>query len=123
MSIGAIISAGADLAGVGQGFLFNYTRHEYEIKVAELEELIARLNQHLDRLQELRSQIPQFWDDENARETGVVLDKTIKRVLDAMNLSENLSRTYKSTIEALGGSKDTLAGLIGEAMGILDSDN
>lgn len=123
MSISAVVSAGAVLGGTGQGFLFNYTRNEYEIKVAELEELIARLNQHLDRLQELRSQIPQFWDDENARETGVVLDKTIKRVLDAMNLSENLSRTYKSTIEALGGSKETLAELIGDAMGILDSDS
>lgn len=122
MAIGAIIAAGAALGVAGQGLIFNYTKNEYEVKVSELEELIARLNQHLERLQELRSQIPQFWDDGNARETGVVLDKTIKKVLDAMTTSENLSRTYKTVIESLGGSKETLAELIGDATGILDSD-
>lgn len=123
MAIGTAIAIGATLGLAGQGFLFNYTKDQYEVKVSELEGLLARLKEHLSRLQELRSQLPQFWEDDTAQKTGEALDKTIKQVIDAMNLSENLLSTYKTVIESLGGSKETLSELITDALGVLSAND
>lgn len=119
MSILGAVAVGAALGTAASGYLFNYSKSEYETKISELEALISRLNEHLTTLRNLRSQVPQFWDDENAQETSRALDTTISKVEREMSTAESLARTFRTAVESLDSSKDVVKNLVSDAMGIL----
>lgn len=121
MSLAGAAGVAAILGVAGQGFIFNYARDQYELKVTALSEVIERLKVHLDRLQELRAEIPGFWDDETAQMTAQDLDKTIDHVVRAMGQCQDMTLVMKKAIDEFSGSKDRLAEAIQGAMGVLDS--
>lgn len=121
MSITAAIVVGGGLGIAASKFLFNYTKNEYDQKIAELDLLITKLNSHLETLISLRNQIPGFWEDENAQNTAATLDVTIEKVRSNMATAESLSNTFKLTVNSLDGSRDVLTGFVQDALGALTS--
>ena len=117
----SIISAAITAGSALKNFLFNYTKNEYEQKIAELDGLITRLNNHLDNLTSLRNQIPGFWEDEKAQATIRTLDVNILKVRRNMETAQALSETFKKTVNELDGSQNVLGNLIQDAQGVLDS--
>lgn len=119
MSILGAVVVGGGLGLAGQNFIFNYTKDVYEAKVNELTNLIARLQNHLSELENLKSEIPSFWDDDNARKSNQAITVTMERTKDAMDVAQRLLDNFKETINNLDNSQNTLGGFIEDALGIL----
>lgn len=117
----SIIGA-AGVAGVAvNNFIFNYTQDIYEAKVNELTNLIARLKNHLTELENLKNEIPSFWNDDNSKKALASLNLTIERTRDAMQVAQRLLDNFQETITNLDNSKVTLSGFMEDALGILNS--
>lgn len=99
--------------------LVNYTKAQYEAKVVELEGYYNMLSQHLTKMEELKSKMFEFWDDENAQKTGLLLSVKIGSVRDTMDSTNESILFYKSTIEKLDGANLSVGDMIGDALGIL----
>ena len=119
--IGAAI-IGAGIGKAASGAVFNYTKNLYETRISELERLIARLKEHLSQLEAYRDEMPQFWNDDNARKTGEALDATILSVKNAMATAESLNRTLKGVVDSLGGSNSVLQNAIQDALNLLNAN-
>ena len=119
MSIMGAVAAGGIIGKAVSGYMFNYTKSVYEAKISELEGLISRLNEHLTTMENLRSQLPHFWDDENAQKTCKALDDTITRTKQEMATAESLTRIYRATVDSLDRSKDKVKNLVDDALGLL----
>jgi prefoldin subunit 5 len=114
-----IVAAGVGLAvgAVGTGFLFNYTKNEYEQKIAELNRLIGALGEHLNDMKALRDKVPSFWDDEQGREVIRELNRTIQETEREMETVKTYVRTLQTVVTELDGSKT----LMGETIKDLQS--
>lgn len=119
MSILGATVIGGGLGLAAQGFIFNYTKDVYEAKVTELTNLIARLQNHWDELENLKDEIPSFWDDDNAKKANDAIFLTMERTKDAMDVAQRLLDNFKETISNLDNSQTTLGEFIGDALGIL----
>ena len=53
--------------------IIKYVQSQYEAKIAELEQYYILLQQHLNKMENLKENMFQFWDDDNARQAGQVL--------------------------------------------------
>ena len=51
-----------------------YTKAQYMARITELEGYHGQLQQHLEKLEELREQVFVFWEDANAEKIGKILD-------------------------------------------------
>lgn len=120
MSVIGVVGIGA--AGVAvNNFIINYTQDQYEAKVNELSNLIARLNAHLSELESLKGEIPSFWHDDNARKALDAINITMERTKNEMFIAQRLMDNFKETINNMENSKTTLGGFIEDAIGILGS--
>lgn len=99
--------------------MVKYSQAQYQAKITELEGYIAQLQQHLDTMKELREKMFQFWDDDNARLTGDVLNIQIKSVQSAMDRATDMLIFYKSTVEKMSGANLSISGMLADALGIL----
>jgi uncharacterized protein YukE len=100
-------------------FVIKYTKAQYEAKISELDGYRDQLQTHLDRMEGLKDQINQFWDDDNARETYRTLTTEIRQVRNAMDRTDDALNFYKSAIEKLDGANINAGSTIAEALGIL----
>lgn len=96
-----------------------YTKKEYQLKVTELEGLHAQLATHLDRMEAMKGQMYQFWDDPQARQTGELLAIEIRQVRNAMDRTSDLLNFYKGAVQDLDETQGIVSGLIEQAIGIL----
>jgi len=96
-----------------------YTKAQYQAKISELEGYYNQLAQHLARMQELRSQMFNFWNDSNAQTTGQILSVQIRSVQNAMDRTTDTLIFYKSAIEKLDGANLSVGDLLGDALKIL----
>ena len=60
--------------------IINYTKKDYDAKITELQGYYDLLSSHLEKLNGLKSQIFDFWNDENARKTAQTLTRMINNV-------------------------------------------
>ena len=97
----------------------NYTKAQYVAKITELEGYYRSLESHLARMEELKSQMFNFWDDENARKTGEILAIEIRQVRNAMTRTSDLLTFFKSTVEKLDGANLNVGNVLSDALGIL----
>lgn len=98
-----------------------YTKAQYEAKIAELEGYYMQLEEHLARMEDLKSQMFNFWDDSNAQMVGQVLAVEIRSVRTAMDRTKDMLIFYKSAVEKLDGANLSASGLLQDALGILSS--
>ena len=96
-----------------------YTQAQYQAKIVELEGYYHQLEQHLARMQELKSQMFNFWDDANAQKTGQILAIQIRAVQTAMDRTSDTLSFYKAAIEKMDGVNISAGDLLEQAIGLL----
>ena len=101
--------------------IVKYTKAQYQAKITELEGYYNQLAQHLARMQELKSQMFNFWDDANAQKTGLILSNEIRSVQNAMDRTSDTLTFYKSAIDKLDGADLSVGDILGDALSILGS--
>ena len=96
--------------------IIKYAKGVYLQKVTELESHYNLLSTHLERMNGLKEQMYQFWNDKHARDMAQVLTEEIRKVQTAMDRTRELIGVYKGCIEHLDGSDlsvtDTLQSLL-----------
>lgn len=100
-------------------FVVKYTKAQYEAKISELEGYHNQLNEHLARMEDLKSQLFKFWNDSNAQTTGMILAEQIRKVRTAMDRTTDSINMYKSAIENLEGVNFSAGNILSEALKIL----
>lgn len=97
----------------------NYEKAQYQAKITELEGYNNQLSEHLSRMEELKSRIFDFWDDENGRKAGQALAQQIRHVQSTKDKTTEMINFYKSTIEEIDGVNLNVSGLLESAISIL----
>lgn len=120
MSILGASKVGAKLGAFASDLIFDYTKSKYEDKVSKLEGLIAQLKTHQTTLEDLKSRIPSFWEDELANKTVATLNLTLQDVARKMETAKDLVVIFKETINELDGSKENLSSKLDDAIGLLE---
>lgn len=100
-------------------FILKYSKAQYQAKITELEGYYAQLEQHLQKMEELKSQMFTFWDDKNAQTTGQILAIEIRSVRSAMDRTNDMLTFYKSAVEKLGGTDGAVGDLLQDALSLL----
>lgn len=100
-------------------FTVRYTQAQYQAKIAELEGYYNQLNQHLERMNSLKSEMFNFWDDANAQTTGQILAVEIRHVQNTMDRVNDTLTFYKSAIEKLEGANISVGDILGDVLGLL----
>lgn len=101
--------------------MVDFKRERCEQKIAELEALIARLDNHKKNLESLKNRIPTFWEDEKANTVIAALTRTMNDVDKKMLVSKDLVETYKIAMNAMETSESSATNLLEDALGLLES--
>ena len=96
-------------------FILNYSKAEYQAKITELEGYYAQLGQHLERMENLKSEMFNYWNDEAARKAGLILSSEIRSVRSAMDSTSDMMNFYKSAVEKFNGTIASIQDLLDEA--------
>lgn len=120
ITVGNVVAAWNFGTGVGE-MMVDFKQDRCEQKIAELEALIARLDNHYKNLESLKNRIPGFWEDDKATTVISALNRTMTDVHKKMLVCKDLVATYKSAMEAMGTSESTAKNLIDDALGLLES--
>lgn len=102
-------------------FILNYTSSVYQQQIATIEGHLSRLQTCYDNMEKLKGEIWTFWNDERAREAGIMLDKTMQRVRNEMNRANKLLNVYSSTVTYVTGADDSIEELKDDAFNALES--
>lgn len=100
-------------------YVIKYDKGVYQAKVTELKSYHKELDTHLTKLKELREQMFQFWDDDEAQKVGQVLNQMIRRVENAMGMTNDQIRLYESSIEKFDAANISAGQSIDDALSIL----
>lgn len=100
-------------------FILKYSKAQYQAKISELEGYYAQLEQHLQRMEDLKSEMYNFWNDKNAQTTGQILAIEIRAVRSAMDRTNDMLTFYKSAVDKLGGTDSAVGDLLQEALNLL----
>lgn len=96
-----------------------YTKAQYMARITELEGYHGQLQQHLEKLEELREQVFVFWEDANAEKIGKILDIQIRQVQNSMDRTHDLLIFYKFAVEKLDGANLDVGQVLESALGTL----
>lgn len=115
MSILGITAVGVAV----NGFIYDYSKDQYEKAISRLENLVKQLDSHLTKLRELRTNVPNFWEDEDAKATCTALDMTIDRIVFDMDTCKDLISAYQTAMAEFDISKSKTTQLLTDALAIL----
>ena len=101
--------------------VLKYTKAQYQAKISELENYLAQLKDHRQKMAELKERMFNFWDDPNARKAGEALAVQIRQVDNSMMRTNDMLRFYQQSVEKLGGTDSAVGGLLEDAISILGS--
>lgn len=96
-----------------------YTKAQYQAKIDELEAYYNELARHLTTLENLKSQMFNFWNDENARKAADSLVNTIAKVKGEMNYTREMIIMYKNIVAKLDSTNASMSDLLEEASSML----
>lgn len=99
--------------------IINYTKKDYDAKITELQGYYDLLSSHLEKLNGLKGQIFDFWNDENARKTAQTLTRMINNVEFTMNQTSETLIFYRTCVDKLSGTNASISDLLGEAFQVL----
>ena len=100
--------------------VIKYTKAQYQAKIDELEAYYSELARHLTNLENLKSQMFDFWNDENARKAADSLVNTIVNVKGEMNYTREMIIMYKNIVAKLDSTNASMSDLLEEASSILN---
>lgn len=99
--------------------VLKYTKAQYKAKITELEGYLKRLKEHKEKMETLKGDMYNFWDDPNAKKAGEALAVQIRQVENAMERTMDLLNFYNKSVEQLDGTNSAIGGLLEDALGIL----
>ena len=76
----------------------NYAKNVYDKRVDELNTYYNRLYEHVDRLEELRSQLRNCWDDDNERKYDAILSEQILAVRNAAEKTKEIKQIHEEAV-------------------------
>lgn len=114
-----LISSTVGVASKGADYIFNYSKDKYIEKIVALEALIARLENHLAELEQLKGEINSFWNDEQAIKVTRNIDSTISSTKIQTLYAKNMMSTFQKTVEEMDASQAGLDTVLDAAQAIL----
>lgn len=99
--------------------IINYAKKDYLAKITELEGYQKMLSEHLGKMQDYKSQIVNFWDDEDAQKTVQILNVMIHSTERTMTQVEDNLIFFRSIVEKFGGVGTSTNELLEKALGII----
>ena len=99
--------------------IINYAKKDYVAKISELDTYKLRLQNHLNNMENYRSQIDQFWESDDARKTLDLLQLMISRTRHTMAEVEDNLIFYRNIVEKLTGVGSTNDSILDTALGAL----
>lgn len=99
----------------------HYTKAQYEAKITELDGYRKMLDNHYQTMEGLKSKIPEFWDDENARTAAQVLQLQMRHVRNSMDRTDDMLTFYRSAVQKLDGANLNVGSMLQDALGVLGS--
>ena len=101
--------------------IINYTQNVYETKINELDGYLTQLKTSMETLENYKSQLPDIWSDDRAKEYTTVLTTEIIAVKNAIERVNGLKILYKNIVDELSGSKIQVSGIVDAAKGAIQS--
>lgn len=98
-----------------------YEQSQYEAKFSELEGYFKLLSEHKDRMETLRSQMYDFWNDKNTQKVAEVLLEQIHQVENAMDRTKEMMIFYSKTVNIMGGASSAIQTELDNALKILNT--
>ena len=99
--------------------IIKYNQQVYQAKIDVLEGYYQMLATHLERMEALKAEMFNFWNDEAAQKIGVQLSMTINDVRHKMDQTVDSMAFFRSLISQLEGSKSGVDDLLDLAMKII----
>lgn len=118
--IGAMVLGGA-LGGAGAGFVFNYTKSEYEKEISEIEGYLDALSEHYKEMVALRDRVPEFWHDTRGETVYRELGKTIDETWLMMEDLKGYLRTLRTVVTELDNAGGVMTQTIEDLVGALSA--
>ena len=94
------------MAGPLTNIILNYSGEHYEKKISMLENYANELQKHLDTLEGLKSQVNNFWKDEDAE---VYLNNLTKQIISVRTAQRMVFNVRNAYTDAQGEIKKTKA--------------
>ena len=79
--------------------ILKYTASVYQAKITTFESLNSQLLAHLDTLEGLKNQIPNFWEGDQTGKFIEAISKAIVKVRQASDNVNGLQRLYQETMD------------------------
>lgn len=79
--------------------ILKYSASVYQAKITQFESLNSQLMQHLETLEGLKEQIPNFWESDHTGEFIQAISRAIAKVRSASDNVQNLQRIYQETVD------------------------
>ena len=99
--------------------VMNYNQGYYEQKIAVLESCARQLEQHLNTLDNLKTKINDFWQDDDALAYQKNLAMQINSVRNAQSLVDSLRATYTALQQEIKETKDKVTIDVTDISGML----
>ena len=101
--------------------IVKYTKAQYTAKISEIEGCVQRLQNHLNTLEGLKSQVQNFWDDPQTPEYLKRLTTAIIGVRNAMDRTQKLLAEYNGMVNEMGGVTAMTTGVLEDIGGVIGS--
>ena len=99
--------------------MLKYDAKLYQAKINQLKGYYDQLAAHLETMNGLRQEMFTFWDDENARTTGEVLNIEMNSVKRTMEQVNDTMIFYQNSLDKLSAKGGAVAEILSEAIGVL----
>lgn len=99
--------------------ILKYSASVYQAKLTKFESLNSQLNAHLETLESLKDQIPNFWAGEQTGKFIEAISKAITKVRTASDSVTDLSRVFQETMDEqtrMGVAVDDVVGQVNQSI-------
>ena len=100
--------------------ILKYPEQVYQSKISTFESLDGQLMTHLSTLENLKNQIPNFWEGEQTGKYIEAISKAIVKVRQASTNVNSLKTAYTETMNEMGRLNNAVDGIVNEASSALD---
>lgn len=101
--------------------MLKYSQGFYKGKITELETYASMLTEHIETLKNFKSQLPEFWDDENGLSTARALESAIVGTNHALTQIKMQLAQYGRLVDEYEGASQDVQQKIENALSALDS--
>ena len=102
--------------------ILRYDSSFYQSKIDAFESLNARLKEHLETLEGLKQQIPDFWEDESTARYIEVISRNISRVRQASEDVSGLKMQYQKIIDSQTRTGAAIDETVEEAWNVINKN-